>query len=260
MNDAAERPEIPSLVTIDVEGTLAVDSDHDDPYASVKLLDKFLETARIPVTLFVTPDVVEQRPDTIRGWCRENTTIGLHIHPARLKRGQSDRLSEYDRETIEGFLAAGCESFESYLGMTPTSFRAGRWEYSEQLLAALDAQGFERDASLKPDLDMAPYSRSGIDEYPLTVYSNVLVQKLMRPWDFEGVPMHADAFLGNAFTASGFYCVTWRLIRSNRPYIMVSYHDYDLLRRPIRNRLGRYQRFLARRTEPTTLESFGQGL
>jgi hypothetical protein len=139
--------------------------------------------------------------------------------------------------------------------MTPTSFRAGRWEYSEQLLAALKAQGFERDASLKPDQGMAPYSRSGIDEYPLTIYSNVLIRSLTKPLDFEGVPMHADAFLGNAVTTGGFYGVTWQLTRSNRPYVMVSYHDYDLLHHPVRNRLGQYQRFLAGRTEPTTLES-----
>lgn len=260
MNDATKPPGIPSLVTIDVEGTHAVDSEHDDPYASVELLDKFLEMVRVPVTLFVTPDVVKQCPETVRGWNRENTTLGLHIHPARLEGGRSDRLSEYDREAIERFLAAGCESFESYLGMTPTSFRAGRWEYCEQLLTALDAQGFERDTSLKPDRAMAPYSHSGIDEYPLTVYSNVLVRLLTKPWDFEGLPLHADAFLGNTVSAGGFYGVTWRLTRSNRPYVMVSYHDYDLLYRPVRNRLGQYQRFLARRTEPMTLESLGRGI
>jgi hypothetical protein len=244
-----------SLITVDVEGTRPADGSTNDPYGSVDTLDELLASTDRPHTLFVTPDVVDARTEVVRGWLTDGWTVGLHIHPARLEGGGSDRLSEYDRDAIEEFLATGCETFESKLEYTPTCFRAGRWEYSESLLEALDAQGFERDASLKPDRLTRPYSTGGVTEYPLSVYSNPVVGLLTKPWNVEGIPMHADAFLTNRLLAAGFYGATWRLVGSDSSYVMVSYHDYDVLDRNLRRRLRHYQDFLARRTQCTTLEA-----
>lgn len=243
-----------SIVTIDVEGTVASPYRTTDPYSSVEKLASHLTKVGLPVTLFITPDVVENCTEIVSSWLERGVSLGLHLHPARLDGGTSDRLSHYDRDAIEEFIAVGCDAFESRLDTTPNCFRAGRWEYSSHLLEALRSQGFERDSSLKSDTYVRPYTESGIKEYPLTVYSNFLVRTLTKPWQFRGIPMHADAFLSNTLLAGGFYGVTWRLVHSNCPYIMVSYHDYDILDQSVCNRLVRYQRFLGERTEVTTLD------
>ena len=241
------------LITIDVEGTMST-ANQENPYKSVEALESFLEEIEQPVTLFVTPGVVKHRSDVVRRWLEDGITVGLHLHPTRMEGGKSDRLGDYNRETIEEFLITSSELFEERLGMTPTCFRAGRWEYSDQLLEALRAQGFERDSSLKPDDSIEPYSSSGIREYPLTIYSNPGVNLLTKPWAFNSIPLHADAFLINPALALGFYAITRRLVNSDRPYIMVSYHDYDILDETLKKRLKRYHRFLDEWTTSTTLD------
>jgi len=243
-----------SLITIDVEGAIASDRRPSDAYESIDVLDAFLADIDQPVTLFVTPDVVEHRPSAVNGWL-DVATVGLHVHPTRLAGGDSDRLNEYGREKIKGFLADGCGTFEDRLDVTPTCFRAGRWEYSEALLDALAYQGFDRDASLKPSIPTEPYTRKGVREYPLTVYANRAFQVLTAPWDFEGIPMTVDAFISNRIILAGFRAVSRRLIGSELPYFMISYHDYDILDNERRRRLRRYHTFLAERTTCVSLDA-----
>jgi hypothetical protein len=49
--------EPPLLITVDVEGII-----EEDDFRSVSTLASFLETLRLPATLFVTPDVARRRP------------------------------------------------------------------------------------------------------------------------------------------------------------------------------------------------------
>lgn len=243
-----------SLVTVDVEGTLATDqATRADPYASVDTLAATLEPIDQPVTLFVTPDVVEHRPDTVDRWIDSEATIGLHIHPAQLTGGDSDWLTDYHRDTIEEFVAAGAAVFEDVLGVTPTTFRAGRWEYSERLLLALSAQGFTVDASLRPARQQAPFVIEGVRECPMTVYSNWIIRALLRNREIYSIPLHADALLGSLPRAVACTGVTWRLVRSTAPYVMTSFHDYDLLDPVLRARTTRYLSALADRCVPVTI-------
>jgi len=243
-----------SLVTIDVEGTLTGGHAPDeDPFASVDRVDAMLADTDLTASLFVTPAVVRNRPAVVERWLDGDSAVGLHVHPAQLSVGESDWLTDYDRDAIARLLATGCETFEDVLDVTPSTFRAGRWEYSERLLSALDAQGITRDFSLKPARGTDPYTSAGVREFPLTVYGGRAVRLLTAPWEFNAVPLTADAFLTNPALAAGFHAVTWRLLNSDAPYVMASYHDYDLLDPAVAKRVERYQSFLVDRSTPVTV-------
>lgn len=238
-----------SLITIDVEG-----GEGPDRYESVRRLDGVLEAVGVPTTMFVTPDVVEHETDLVRTWHNDGHTIGLHIHPDRLDGGESDWLTDYDKSAIASFVGQGCSVFEHHLNIQPKVFRAGRWEYSNRLLAALTDHDFERDASMRADRHHERFECYGVTEVPMTVYSNPLVRAALRPWGAERIPLHSDGFLSPAWVVPGFYTVTYRLIHSNREYVMVSLHDYDIVEQPLRGRIKSYLRFIADETVVTTLD------
>lgn len=241
------------LVTVDVEGRRRSSASTADRYEPVSVLDSVLSDLGIETTLFVTPDVVENRPRAVREWRRAGHTVGLHVHPSRMS-GGSDWLTDYDGDAIDRFVTRGCETFEAHLGFVPTHFRAGRWEYSETLLAVLGDHGFDRDASLVPDRPRDPYERHGVEELPLTTYANPLVRPLLRFWDAESIPLYADWFLPRTPLIPGFYAVTYRLLHSSRPYLMTAFHDYDLLAH--RNRIRGYLSWLSERTTPLGIGSY----
>lgn len=236
------------LLTVDVEG-----GPEPNVYRSVDTLERFLDEVGIPTTLFVTPDVVENRPKTVAKWLDQSHSVGLHIHPERIGPGDSDWLTEYDEESIEEMVAIGCETFADHLGFEPVLFRAGRWEYSEQLLRALQSQGFERDASLRPDSRRDPYKRSGIWEIPMTVYDSTIVRQLLRPWTPDSIPLHADAFLAKRAFIPGFYAITWQLLHADIPYLMTSLHDYDVESSTMRTRIEQYLSYAFSRSSPTVI-------
>lgn len=237
------------LLTVDVEG-----GSEPNAYRSVDILEQFLDEMGIPATLFVTPDVVENRPETVAKWLSQSHSVGLHIHPERIGPGDSDWLTEYDKESIEGMVAIGCETFADHLGFDPVQFRAGRWEYSEQLLRALQSQGFEHDASLRPSSCRNPYERSGIEEIPMTVYDSAVIRQLLRPWTLDSIPLHADGFLTDRGLIPGFYAVTWRLLHADIPYLMTSLHDYDVESTTMRTRLEQYLSYIFSRTSPIVID------
>lgn len=236
-----------SLVTIDVEG-------HPDnrTYDSIDLLDQLLDGLSVPTTLFVTPDVVRARPERVGRWMDGPHAVGMHVHPERLG-GQSPLLSEYGESEIAAMLQKSLATFEETLGVRPAHFRAGRWEYSEQLLVALDQVGIDRDASLVPDYPKEPYSRGDVLELPLSVYSNPLVEKFTRYWDTTRIPLWADWFLPKKRLLPGFYAVTWRILKSDRRYVMTALHDYDILAASMWGRTRQYIEFLTSRTVPATV-------
>jgi len=244
------------LVTVDIEG-----GESPDPYESVDRVESVLETLAVPATLFVTPDVVRERPAVVDAWRRGDHRVGLHVHPSRLASGRSaevdlraDYLTEYTRTGIVSLLTEALEVFEDVLDFRPSVFRAGRWEYSDRLLSALEEQGFTHDSSLRPTGHTTPYRQGGVAEIPMTVYDNPVVNSLLRFWDLKSVPLHADAFLSRLPTTGPFYAVTWRLLASNRPYLMVSIHDYDVVPRKQRNRIERYLEWLTERAVPATVD------
>jgi len=244
----------PLVVTVDVEGRTRSDGTVD--YGPVDRVAGHVDRLPCPFTLFVTPDVVEERPGTVASWIEGPNCVGLHLHPARLT-GGPDRLDEYDRGTIEGLLVRGAERLEESIGYTPAAFRAGRWAYSDRLLDALEAQGFERDASLRPSTPTDPYRRGAVAEYPLTVYGNRLVEFLLWSFGVDAVGLHADAYLRTRPRALLFRLLARWLVHSDRPYLMVAYHDYDLRGR-LGERIERYVRRLAAALDATTVGALGR--
>jgi len=245
--DRATPP--PLAVTVDVEGRTRPDGTVD--YEAVDRAASHVDGASCPLTLFVTPDVVEHRPGPVASWIDGPHDVGLHLHPGRLT-GGSDRLDEYDRGEIAALLDRGVDRFEETLGYAPTAFRAGRWAYSERLLVALGECGFEVDASLRPSTPTAPYRHGTVAEYPLTVYANRAVSLLLSPFGVGAVGLHADAYLRTRPRAVAFRALTRWLLRENRPYLMIAYHDYDLGGR-LGERIGRYVDRLVDALDPATI-------
>jgi hypothetical protein len=240
------------FVTVDVEGR--TQDDGTVVYDPVDRFDEHLATLPCLVSLFVTPDVVEHRTETVTRWLDAGHTVGLHVHPMRLT-GGSDWLDEYDQEVIEDLLDRGVTVFEDRLDHYPTVFRAGRWAYSDRLLDSLDAMGFELDSSLRPAQAMSPYRHGSVMEYPLTVYANPALKMLLAPFDISVVGLHADALLQTRPRSMLFNVVTHRLLQSNRPYLMAAYHDYDVVSREMDSRIRAYVDWLCDRTEPTTVDA-----
>jgi hypothetical protein len=230
------------VVTVDVEG-----GSEPDRYESVDVLDSILQESNLPYTLFVTPDVIQNRPEIVRTWVDAEHAVGLHIHPARLEGGESDYLTDYGRAEIENFVTQGCEVFEKVLGTTPRGFRAGRWEYSERLHEVLGKLEFDYDASLRPNRPCEPFIRNGVTEYPHSVYSTLLIRGLLKPWDaltdaMNSIAFSPDAWFSRSFPARvSFRAATKRVLQSGRLYLMIAYHDYDILKEPLRSRIQSYQ-------------------
>lgn len=243
-------PDMPLLVTVDVEGVVATDD-----FRSVDLLGELLEALALETTLFVTPAVIRRHPERLAEWQEQGHSVGLHLHPGRLG-GESDWLGTYDSEAISGFLERGSAVFENHVGHEPTLFRAGRWSFSDELLRALAETGFRYDASHRPSSNREPYRRHGVSELPMSVYGNALVCSLLSRRTIDGIPLHADAFLRSAWRAVPFYGITSLVARQDRPYMMVSFHDYDLFDSSVSERIHRFLHRLGDRFDATTIPAF----
>lgn len=242
------------VVTVDVEG-----SSEPNRYESVDVLDSILQVSNLSYTLFITPDVIRNRPEIVRTWADAEHVVGLHIHPARLDGGKSDYLTDYGQAEIENFVAQGCEVFEEVLETSPKCFRAGRWEYSERLHEVLGESGFDYDSSLRPNRSLEPFSRNGVTEIPHSIYADTLIRVLLKPWDVLGNAMNTIAFSPDAWFSRSFIAriifrtVTKRVLDSNRPYLMIAYHDYDLTSDPLQSRIQQYQSSLVDRTSQSDI-------
>lgn len=247
------------VTTIDVEGFVTIadswDEEFSDHYECVEALDDWLEDLTGSVTLFVTPDVVEYRPSIVEGWIDTGHTVGLHIHPGRLQSGESDWLDQYTRAEIEGFVEHGVSVFENELDFSPTTFRAGRWAFSNEILGALGSLEFDIDASHRPPTYTESYRRHGVVEYPMSVYENYLVQWALRPYSISALPMHADGLLSSRLRAAVFYVIAMRLLASNREYLMLSLHDYDISDRDRARRIRRFHNLIANWVTPVGIEA-----
>jgi len=239
----------PLVLTVDVEGDVA-----SDRFDCVDTLASVLDTLCLPATLFVTPAVVRRRTAVVREWVDGGHAVGLHVHPGRLG-GDSDWLGTYDQDAVESFLKQGESAFEDHLGFTPRLFRAGRWSYSSAVHAALGARGFTADASYRPGGRCDPYADEGVTEFPMTVLGNAALRRLLRSRGVDGFPLHADAFLRTLPRAGALYGATRLAVASDRPYVMVSLHDYDLADETVRRRTIRYLAGLSERCYPETLRS-----
>lgn len=238
----------PFLITVDVEGV--VDS---DSYRSVDILDRMLSDLWLPATLFVTPDVIQERTSTLRRWIADGHTVGLHIHPERLG-GDDVWLGQYHQDAIESFLRQGVDVFKSNLGHHPRFFRAGRWSFSDELLRALGQTGFEYDASSRPTTQRNPYCSHGVVELPLSVYGPWFFPRKIIPGNVEMLPLSIDAFLQTLPRRFICYGTTWRILASDPSYLMVGFHDYDLTRSQLRRSIERYTARVSEFTNPVSLE------
>lgn len=237
----------PFLITVDVEGDVESRS-----YHTVDLLAETLSDLTVPATLFVTPDVIRERTPTVEQWIADGHAVGLHIHPERLG-GDDVWLGQYCQETIESFLRQGVDIFESNLGDRPRFFRAGRWSFSDTLLRALAATGFEYDLSHRPIERRETYRSHGLVEFPLSVYGSWLFRSRLLPWDVETLPLSIDALLSSKPRSLACYGATWQILAAEPAYFMVGFHDYDLSSSLVKKRVERYLARVSEFTEPVPL-------
>nr|WP_321258499.1 hypothetical protein [uncultured Pseudodesulfovibrio sp.] len=143
----------------------------------------------IPLTLLVDyPVAVDAECATcLRRWKDElGAEIGAHLHPWNTPPyddGDPLDSSSMSSEMVQVKLASLVRAIEDNVGVTPTSFRMGRWDFSDTVRDALRIAGFLVDASVVPlkrtpagdryfDSSADPYwldNEQAMLEVPLTV-------------------------------------------------------------------------------------------
>jgi hypothetical protein len=102
---------------------------------------------------------------------REDVEIGGHCHPwntpPRTEEGvQNSMMFRFPAEVNREKVRAVRDAARKELGVTPRSFRAGRWGYGETVSRALHDLGFDVDCSVSPLIDWSPDGGPDFGEAP----------------------------------------------------------------------------------------------
>jgi len=128
--------------------TLDLEPDHCDlvegnPYESFLGIDEIIrvtEAGGVPLTVFVTGRVFDERPDAVRRFVDAGAEIELH--------GYSHKRTEGGVHAIE----RGLDAYRRMLGRSPLGYRAPLGMISDTEIACLAREGFLFDSSLFPSL------------------------------------------------------------------------------------------------------------
>lgn len=121
---------------------------------------KFIpEEFGFPLTLLVTYQVARDPAarQVLQYWRdRHGSEIGAHLHPWNtppfepLPWPEPVRAEKLPRELLKAKLASLRAAIEEHLGVSPRSFRMGRFDGSAQVLSLLPELGFKVDSSMVP--------------------------------------------------------------------------------------------------------------
>jgi hypothetical protein len=156
-------------VTIDTEQDVDREYRHTGTYKNIdegvpqllEVFDKFSAKA----TWLVTPDVAINKTDIIRELTKKDHEVGCHIHPEFftqkcLRRTRPQMLmSDYSYEKQYLMINEATNTIEKYVGITPTSFRGGRFGINSDTVRSLEENRYSVDTSVTPYVNW----RSGPD-------------------------------------------------------------------------------------------------
>jgi hypothetical protein len=127
--------------------------------AQLKRLEFIPREFGFPLTLLVTYQVARDpgAREVLYYWRdRYGTEIGAHLHPwntppfAELSEPEPVRSEKIPLPVLKEKLANLVSAIQEGLGVTPRSFRMGRFDWGPQLLSLLPEMGFKVDSSMVP--------------------------------------------------------------------------------------------------------------
>jgi len=127
--------------------------------ASLARLEFIPREFGLPLTLLVTYPVVQDGParEVLDHWRQTHgAEIGVHLHPwntppfTTLPDPEPIRCRRLDRDLLEAKLETLGAAIQANLGVTPRSFRMGRFDWGPELLGLLPGAGITVDSSMVP--------------------------------------------------------------------------------------------------------------
>ncbi|ATW89212.1 polysaccharide deacetylase [Halohasta litchfieldiae] len=143
-----------ACITLDLESDWFVDQPGHS-YRSVEYLQSYIEMIRqvdVPVTVFVSGRLLEDRPEAVERLRRELDTE-FHLHSYA-----------HDPEMKQGFrtdLKQGIDAYEAFFGSRPRAYRAPLGKLTPSQLTILDDAGFDIDSSVFPSVRPGTYNNLG---------------------------------------------------------------------------------------------------
>ena len=133
-----------------------------DNIAELRTLAPFLERLGVRPTYFTSYQVAIQPPaaDTLREACAGGRgEIGAHLHPWNTPPldeafvPRNSMLNNLPAALQRAKLTRLTAALEDAFGLTPRSFRAGRYGFGRETIGALLAGGYHVDSSVSPYMD-----------------------------------------------------------------------------------------------------------
>lgn len=149
------------FASIDIESDFGKNKSFQGVERIEKLFDVFKKYG-IPLTLFVTGNVLEKYPEKAKSW-PQNYEIAFHGYSHKFW----DILAERDREKeVEDFMFL----FERVLGKKPDGFRSPSHIIDNEMMRFLEKKGFAYDSSVVPGYPLFKYYRGYRGKAPLAPY------------------------------------------------------------------------------------------
>ncbi len=173
---------------------------------------------RMPLTLFVHPEVAAGNRDLLLELEAEGACLGLHVHPYKLV-GEDYRLDlgAYAAETQRAMLRRACDRWEAALGQRPRYFRAGYFSANDATFRVLAELGFRGGSLSNPGRVLPAHHAvwAGAEPYPHRAHLDF--RQIAGASDFVEVPVAVDYQQPHTRGHAGDQGFAW-------PYVPADYH------------------------------------
>ena len=163
-----------AVLSIDVEH----DYNGDGCHALNRLPDLVTAVAQagVPLSAFVEGRLFKERPDLCA--CLLEAGADLHLHCYDHRKPTDTAAS----------LHAGIEAFIRFVGAPPQGYRANTYRLTEELFAALIAQGFAWDSSVLPGIGFGNQRAATFRRGDWFVLDDALAELPLASWRALGIP------------------------------------------------------------------------
>ena len=253
---------------------LSIDVEHDYNGNRTDALDRLPEllaairSAELPLTAFVEGRLFTKRQDLCAALVDAGADVQLHCHDHR-----------DSGDSVES-LGRGIAAYKSFVGRSPSGYRAHTYRLTEALLSALRSEGFAWDSSILPGFGLGSDRHPAFRRGDYFVIDDALIEFPVASWRALGVPFtHSyrllmggavESLLDRALSLPRLvvYCMhlvdlvrDGRIGQSPLPLWLKSGHALVRHRqRGFDDLIGLTERLRARGYEWTTLSRYGAGL
>lgn len=205
------------FVSIDVEHD--VGTEDNKSFQGVENMGRLLavfQNPAVPLTLFVTGDVLQKYPHEARNWSG-TYEIASHSFSHRFFDGLTYQEKERDIKKFS-------ELYRNLFGKEPKGFRAPSHVIDDETFAILEKYGFMYDSSVVPHYPPLKSYRGYKGKAPVRPFRKAGVRELPLAGQLLGVPL-AGAWIRKL----PFWLYTSLFLFCKPSYITLSMHSWDAL-------------------------------